>query len=75
MERFSSSYDDSESQLSVVTRAGILAYVNVTGEERGSVLINSIQNDGEIVGIGKHIELIKTVPYYKKLVDAQNVNL
>ncbi len=34
-----------------------------------------VMDHGEIVGIGTHKELVKTVPYYKKLVDAQNVNL
>jgi len=34
-----------------------------------------VMDHGEIVGIGTHEELIKTTPYYKKLVDAQNVNL
>jgi ABC-type multidrug transport system fused ATPase/permease subunit len=34
-----------------------------------------VMDHGEIVGIGDHKELLKTTPYYKKLVDAQNVNL
>jgi ABC-type multidrug transport system fused ATPase/permease subunit len=34
-----------------------------------------VMDHGEIVGIGTHKELSKTVSYYKKLVDAQNVNL
>lgn len=34
-----------------------------------------VMDHGKIVGIGTHEELIKTTPYYKKLVDAQNVNL
>lgn len=34
-----------------------------------------VMDHGKIVGIGTHEELIKSTPYYKKLVDAQNVNL
>lgn len=34
-----------------------------------------VMDHGEIVGIGTHKELLKSSPYYKKLVDAQNVNL
>lgn len=34
-----------------------------------------VMDHGEIVGVGTHKELLKTTPYYKKLVDAQNVNL
>lgn len=34
-----------------------------------------VMDHGEIVGIGTHKELLKSLPYYKKLVDAQNVNL
>ena len=34
-----------------------------------------VMDDGKIVGIGNHKELLKAVPYYKRLVDAQNVNL
>lgn len=34
-----------------------------------------VMDGGEIVGIGNHAELLKSSPYYKKLVDAQNVNL
>lgn len=34
-----------------------------------------VMDHGQIIGIGKHEDLLKTTPYYKKLVDAQNVNL
>jgi subfamily B ATP-binding cassette protein MsbA len=34
-----------------------------------------VMDHGEIVGIGTHQELVQTTPYYKNLVDAQNVNL
>lgn len=34
-----------------------------------------VMDDGKIIGIGTHKQLLKTTPYYKKLVDAQNVNL
>ena len=34
-----------------------------------------VMDHGEIVGIGTHKQLLKSTPYYKKLVDAQNVNL
>jgi ABC-type multidrug transport system fused ATPase/permease subunit len=34
-----------------------------------------VMDHGEIVGIGTHEELLKSTPYYKKLVDAQNINL
>jgi ABC-type multidrug transport system fused ATPase/permease subunit len=34
-----------------------------------------VMDHGKIVGIGTHEQLIKTTPYYKKLVDAQNINL
>lgn len=34
-----------------------------------------VMDGGEIVAIGNHSELLKSSPYYKKLVDAQNVNL
>lgn len=34
-----------------------------------------VMDHGQIVGIGTHKELLKTTPYYKTLVDAQNVNL
>jgi ABC-type multidrug transport system fused ATPase/permease subunit len=34
-----------------------------------------VMDDGKVIGIGTHKQLIKTTPYYKKLVDAQNVNL
>ncbi len=34
-----------------------------------------VMDHGEIVGIGTHKKLLKSSPYYKKLVDAQNVNL
>jgi len=34
-----------------------------------------VMDGGEIVGMGTHKQLLKSTPYYKKLVDAQNVNL
>lgn len=34
-----------------------------------------VMDHGEIIGIGTHKQLLKSTPYYKKLVDAQNVNL
>ncbi len=34
-----------------------------------------VMDHGQIVGIGTHKELLKSTPYYKTLVDAQNVNL
>lgn len=34
-----------------------------------------VMDHGEIVGVGTHKELLKSSQYYKKLVDAQNVNL
>ncbi len=34
-----------------------------------------VMDHGEIVGIGSHEELLKTTPYYKTLVDAQNIDL
>ncbi len=34
-----------------------------------------VMDHGEIVGVGTHKQLLKSTPYYKKLVDAQNVNL
>jgi ATP-binding cassette subfamily B protein AbcA/BmrA len=34
-----------------------------------------VMDGGEVLGIGTHAELLKSSPYYKKLVDAQNVNL
>lgn len=34
-----------------------------------------VMDDGKIMGIGTHKQLLKTTPYYKTLVDAQNVNL
>lgn len=34
-----------------------------------------VMDHGQIVGMGTHEQLIKTTPYYKKLVDAQNINL
>lgn len=34
-----------------------------------------VMDQGEIVGIGTHTELLASSTYYKKLVDAQNVNM
>jgi ABC-type multidrug transport system fused ATPase/permease subunit len=34
-----------------------------------------VMDEGKIVGVGNHKQLLKTTPYYQKLVDAQNVNL
>jgi ABC-type multidrug transport system fused ATPase/permease subunit len=34
-----------------------------------------VMDDGKIIGVGTHKQLLKTTPYYKRLVDAQNVNL
>lgn len=34
-----------------------------------------VMDHGKIVGIGTHEELVKTTPYYKTLVDAQNISL
>jgi ABC-type multidrug transport system fused ATPase/permease subunit len=34
-----------------------------------------VMDQGTILGIGTHKELLKSTPYYKMLVDAQNVNL
>lgn len=34
-----------------------------------------VMDHGQIIGIGTHKQLLKSTPYYKTLVDAQNVNL
>lgn len=33
-----------------------------------------VVNEGKVVGIGKHRKLLKECPFYKKLVDAQNIS-
>lgn len=34
-----------------------------------------VMDHGKVVGVGTHKQLLKSTPYYKTLVDAQNVNL
>jgi ABC-type multidrug transport system fused ATPase/permease subunit len=33
-----------------------------------------VVDEGKVVGIGKHQELLKSCDFYKKLVDAQNIS-
>lgn len=72
---------DSETE-SVVNKAIWEMLGNKTGvviAHRLSTILDAdkivVMDHGKIMGIGAHKELLKKIPYYKKLVDAQNVNL